>query len=386
MYKTVKLVLIILVVLCLNIGCSLLIRNPVVRNPVVRNPVVRKEYTLAEINDLLARHQYGVALTALETIKNRGSGLEMLRKQTLAKAKDYTTEQIAQSRRLFQQGQVFQASEILNDSLGNLPDSKALQDESTLLTARRDELVLQQRNGLTLDYAHYLKEALDVHRQIAIWQFGSEQLSLEYINTRNEVDKLVKNLLEIGLNNLEKEEISIAGEYYKAALKLSNGEEVKIAYRRYVKYEILRKREIEKTQDKKKRKKQLQIEKANAKKKREKQFRAERLQEKIKFFQQSIRKKNMNDARKSLNAINRLSANTERKKSLNSQYQSVLNEEIQNRYQQGVRYYSGEQYKLALKAWQRTLELDPEHELARQNVQRVSRILEKLKQLRAKDN
>jgi hypothetical protein len=126
-YKTVKLVLIILVVLCLNIGCSPLIRNPVVRNPVVRNPVVRnpvvrKEYTLTEINDLLARHQYGVALTALETIKNRGSGLEMLRKQTLAKAKDYTTEQIAQSRRLFQQGQVFQASKTLNDSLENLPD------------------------------------------------------------------------------------------------------------------------------------------------------------------------------------------------------------------------------------------------------------------------
>jgi hypothetical protein len=326
----------------------------------------KKELDRAEIDDLLVQHKYGSVLTKLDSIADSDSKSGALRKQVLDEAKDYEKERISKSRDLVTQNQFYGASKTLEDALHNFPQSTALKNEQSLLSDQREALIQRRLDELTLAYAHYLEKALVTHQQIAKWQVGSEQLSQQYMEVHNEAEDLAKHLVEIAEARQKQGSIQTdkVAEYYSTALKLSDTRSVKIANLVFVNSEKTKQAITKQTR---------------------RQRQADRQEKQIRDIKHSIKQKDFIKARNIFNNTKNFPV-SEQLKELETLYQSALNKEVLKSYQKGIRLYSAEQYQLALKSWEKTLALDPEHEMARQNMRRVSRILEKIRQLQQKNN
>lgn len=68
------------------------------------------------------------------------------------------------------------------------------------------------------------------------------------------------------------------------------------------------------------------------------------------------------------------------------QLKSAIKDKVSTLYQQGVDHYSKENYEIALNHWISVLQLQPDHEKAKEHNERTKRILERLEQLREKQH
>ncbi|MGR9107131.1 MAG: hypothetical protein ACU843_09405 [Gammaproteobacteria bacterium] len=62
----------------------------------------------------------------------------------------------------------------------------------------------------------------------------------------------------------------------------------------------------------------------------------------------------------------------------------AVRQKVEHLYTQGVKYYSQENYSLALQSWSEVLRLQPDHAKAREYSKRATRIVQKIEQLRKK--
>ena len=357
MPKQIKVFVVFCIVSILITGCT---------------PVSSKKHLSKEIDDLLVQHKYEMALTELDSIKDSNSKYETLRKQVLEEANDYASKRIATSRHLVEQNHIYRAFKTLEDALQNFHQSTALKNELALLADKREALIQQTLDGLLLIYAQYLDKALDTHQQIARWEFGSERLSQKYMDLHLEANNLAKHLIEIGKAKQKqgKDHVPAATEYFRIALRLSDAESVAAVNREIDKNKTI----MAQLRTKQAKTKQSQVQK-----------KAEQLKKQIGRVKDRIGQKDFVSAKRMINDTKYFPVNDQSTKELKALYQAALDKEINKSFQQGVKYYSTEKYQLALQSWKQTLKLDPKHEKARKNVNRVSHILAKIKQLRQKD-
>ena len=332
-------------------------------------PFANKRLNRAEVDDLLAHHQYGVALSELDRTVNSDSKSGAIRKHVLNEAKNYEKEQIKKSHKLATKKQLYSAFKTLEDALQNFPQSTELKEKLASLTDRRDALIQKKLGQLALDYAHYLKKALAAHQQIDKWKIDSQQLSQQSTEIYNEAENLAKHLIEIAeaKQSMRHSKTKNIAQHYNTAMPLSDAEPIKTAYSAFVNSKKAKARH----------KKQILA------KKNQTHQQANQLKNLIRDIKHSIKQKDFIKAKKMLNNTKKFPVDRKLKK-LKALYQSTLSKEVLESYKKGVKHYSAEQYQSASESWKKTLTLDPKHEMARKNLRRVSRILKKIRQLQQK--
>ncbi|MCK4840995.1 MAG: hypothetical protein KAT04_03820 [Methylococcales bacterium] len=332
-------------------------------------PYINKKFDKAEIDNLLVKNQYSEALLELNSIPDSRIKYKTLRKQIIYETKNYEKSQIKKSLKLSRQNQLYRAHRTLEDAIDNVPKSTALNKQLKSLVNKRNKLVQHKRNRLSLEYADYLKKSLTSHKQIAKWEVGNERFSSSYMNVYNEAEDLADHLIKIGKEkqNIKDVQVKETSKYFNAALKLSNKKSIKIAYRTFI--------------NDKRIKAKLKEQQHRARKE-QRRVNAQQLKEQIALLKHNIKLKKFKSAKKTLDHAKKLSTSKRLNRKLTLLYQTALDEQVQTYYQQGTRYYSAEKYQLALKAWKKTRSLDPNHDMARKNITRVSKIIDKLNRLK----
>ncbi|MEI6125719.1 MAG: hypothetical protein WCQ99_04110, partial [Pseudomonadota bacterium] len=101
-------------------------------------------------------------------------------------------------------------------------------------------------------------------------------------------------------------------------------------------------------------------------------------------FKKAYEEKNLAKAQQLMQQLAKLSSDTKELQELKKQFAADVAEHVQCLMKEGVTYYSRQHYAQALGVWKEAQSLDPKNVQLLTHIDRASRILEKLQNLREK--
>lgn len=327
-----------------------------------------------QIDQLLKEKQYGEALDRLAGVDpNDPDFSEAIRRheEVEQSAAQYEAGIERNADKLIRKGQWAEALDRYDEALERLPKSVVLKSGlAKLHNAQRERTQKLEEEKLLLR-GDSLEKSLPLIREIARVNPRDRQAQSTYRQSRDEAEQVAASLEAFGTEALD------SGDDKRARRLLDLAKTLNPTKSLEVKLDRLDQREQET-----RRKAQRSRQRAEAKSAK----RSKRIQELQKRFDQQLKAKRYLEARESLAELEKLDADEALLKKERQRLEPEIQREKERLYSNGVVTYSRGQYENAAKLWRQVLKLDPDHEQARESLERAERVLEKLKELQEKHN
>ncbi len=323
-----------------------------------------------QVDIWVAEKEYDKAIDALTQVDPKHPDYPQLserRKEVEKLAAEYERQVIAQAIKLSDKGKWADALGLYDKALGQLADSAALRDGLADLHTRQQAALDEQNLKLLLHEARWLEAALPVKRGIIAIVPRDDDITYELQEMEERARGVAARLVDRGLAALKAEDARLAGECLPLALKLDDGEATRAAAKALEDYHSERKQQRQAARD------------AARQRELESQRRYDTL---LSSYRQHFKAKRYVQARDVLAELKKERPNERALRDEERKLEEAISRSIAAHLKAGSDAYSLSQFEKAHEHWSAVLRLDPEHKKARENLQRVERVLENLRKLR----
>lgn len=330
----------------------------------------------AQIDQWVQEKEYGRALKVLGRVDPKDPDyLEAAarRRQVEALAAGYEHDVRQRNNRLLQQGKWAEALDSYDEALRRLPESAVLKDGLARLHRQQaQELETLELKRLT-DQGNWLTQTLPTYRQMAQVDPRNPTAQNRLEKKRREAEMLADELALHGNRSLANNQLAQAERLLTLAAELSDAPAIGESLKKLRQQQALAARQ-----------------EANERQRRQERARAaERKRQRsidtlLGKFNQAFEEQQYDAARQHLQALADNNLETGRYRTLQQRLNRAIDQEASRQFESGVNAYSRGQFEQAAGHWRQVLALQPQNKQAQEHLQRAERVLEKLQQLKEK--
>lgn len=321
----------------------------------------------ARLDRWVAQQEYGKALAALRHIKPTHANYALLMKKRdaiLIKSEQYERDTVAQATELARRGQWAQALERYEQALTRLPEGKTLRaGQAQLLkqqAARLDDVELD----LLIARGEGVLQLLPIYTKRASMDPRSWQAQRELRAAQETAERIGLELTRRGRNALEQRDLNQARRSLPLALRLYPSPETKQANQ-----DLLRR---------------LGPPAPAGKPATARAGRDDETPDLLQRYRKAYGSKEWSEAQRLLALLELQASPPDELAQLRSELNAEVTEAVNKHIESGIAWYSDGKYEQALIVWQQAQQLDPGNERIRAHIERVERVLEKLRTLQEK--
>jgi tetratricopeptide (TPR) repeat protein len=329
-----------------------------------------------QVNKWVESQQYDRALDALGNVDPKDPAYQEAakkRRQVEAMAASYEQDIRRKTRNDLDQGHWEAALDTYDEALDRLPQSAVLKDGLAQLHHEQEEKLEQLELERVLAHAQWLRKTLPTYEAIARVDPRSRSARQRLMEKREEAEEIAAELALHGNRALADNRLDTAEQTLPLAAALSDAPAIAESLKKLQQQQANRQAKL----------------RAEREQRRQRQRAAEVAREKkiaalLKGYQQAYADKDFNQARRELEALQRADRGNSRWDKLAAELEQATEHEAERLFELGVTAYSRGQFEQAATHWRKALELRPEHKPAQENLERAERVLEKLQELKKK--
>lgn len=326
-----------------------------------------------EVDVLVANKQYGRALDVLARIDPKApdySEKAEFRRHVEALAGSYEQAIRAQTREDVEAGNWKAALDLYDEALARLPQSVVLRDGLAQLHQQQKQELERLDTERLLAQGNWLKDTLPTYRQIAQVDPRSRATSQQLDRIQQQAVEIAKQLAQIGNRALANDDLYTASETLLLARELSDAPAISDSVDKL--QQQLEALSAEQEQQNSKRRQQAQA--------------AERAHQRevSQYHDKYTAARADNDylaAREQLRQLRSLDPKNPAWQQEQETLDAIITARTEQLFKEGINAYSHGQYEKAAESWRETLSLDPRHKLAKDNLERAERVLERIRTL-----
>lgn len=348
-----------------------------------------KQPSLQEIDNWVASKQYGKALNALKTRQQKqGSpGLEdkIMFIENIASSFDRNQSKLVNA--LIDQHHLLEARKKLNTALASNPEGKQLNEVRERLNDIQRTKISRLQAQQLLSKAEWLLRARAIQKSLtaikpddANGEDNSNIIATQIQNTAGE-------LYHLGLKALQKGDFELADSCLIMSDRLLKNSLTTSAIARLEQLRSLKKKkDVRKRQASLKKKRVLEIK--EYKKYKEQQLAARRYEFNVIYYKTlpMLKDNQLSAAKANLEKLNLLFPENKKLIPMNEEFARKLPKHIEALQDRGRQLYINGKIRQARNIWKKALTLDPGNKQISDSIARANRVLEKLDELKKKNN
>jgi tetratricopeptide (TPR) repeat protein len=323
---------------------------------------------LKQISLYEAEQEYGKALDVIAAVSAshpQRARLIQKRSQLQAKAKAFEQSTVKRADELSAQSRWGEAVALYRDAIDKIPQSGALRAAFQQLRQRQAQRVEQLNVDQLIGKARWVERALPVQVSIVNTDPGDWSARRALSRLREEAADVAQELTQIGLEALKNNDLGLAGRTLPIASRLSPDPVAARARDQLNSEEAAQVRVLRSLQER-----GLD------------QMREQESRKLLGDYRQAVRKGDLRRARLIMTRLQDFDGQNPAVVREGASLKSQLEAEVKRQMDEGNSLYGRGKFQEAMTTWSRVLDLEPENEQARASIERASRVVEKLKQLR----
>lgn len=324
----------------------------------------------ARVEEHESREEYGLAIDALAAVPREHPDYKRLmqkRAHLETKARAYEQSAIRRAGELTAQNRWSDALALYREALNKLPRSQALREELQAFRQKQAQRGEELRVELLVSKARWLERSLPLQEALAKTDPDDDDARRALDARRAEAATLAEELNAIGLAALEKDNLGVAARTLPLAARLNPTPTAEQAKDRLSRAELDELRRQRRTQ-----------ERAIG------ELRQRETRQLLTEYNDASRAGDLRRARQAMARLQELDAENPEVVREHEKLRGKIERAVQKDLDEAINLYSHGKFEEAIVRWNRVLELDPENEKARSNLERAGRVVEKLRQLREK--
>lgn len=321
-------------------------------------------------------HEYGRTLDALAQVdpKDPDYATAAKRRQQVEKqAADYERRIRKETQSKLKKGDWAAALDQFDNALRKHPKSAVIKDGLAKLNQQQAETLDALERKRLIQHGEWLRDVIPVFSDIARVDPRSSEAQARLERVEQEAVGIASELALLGNKALADNDLKVAEETLPLAVALNSdpvAEESLKELRAKQKQAADKKRKLRKQKERK----------AQAKKEKKRK----KLEGLVNGYKQAFAAQDYITARKNLADLEKLDRRYSGLKDMKGTLQAAIDNKVTHLFDAGVSAYSRGQFEQAAKAWRGALELDSDHQQARENLDRAQKVLEKIKSLKSK--
>ncbi|MCW8919068.1 MAG: hypothetical protein OQL08_09685 [Gammaproteobacteria bacterium] len=329
-----------------------------------------------QLEQWTSERQYGRTLDALSQIDPRDpdyARASALRKQVEKQAADYEQQVRRETAQKLSKGDWAAALDQYDEALGRHPKSVVIRDGLAKLHQQQRETLEQLERKRLIQHGVWLREVLPIHREIARVDPRSNEAQERLRRIIGEAEKIGQELALIGNRALADNELASAEETLPLAYELNKAPLIEESLK------TLRGRQKLVTEQQRTARRKSEQQAENERQKRERTLRAI-----VKRYKTAFAKQEFLAAREQLAELEKTDPGYSELAAMRGRLQQAIDHKASQLFDAGVSAYSRGQFEQAAREWRDVLKLDPDHQQARENLERAEKVLNKLESLKQK--
>lgn len=320
--------------------------------------------------------EYGRALDALSQIEptdpNYSKAAEN-RRHIESLASNYEQQVRKEVQQLLRKGDWKAVLDHYDQALEKLPKSIVLKDGLAKLHQQQRRELEELELERLVQHGQWLRSTLPVYQNIARVDARGADAQERLRRMEQQAEEVAYELSLVGNKALADNDLDTAERTLTLAVQLDKVPVIEGS---------LQKLRSQQQQQEKKQHAQRQRELAKVKQ-------AQRAQAKLvtdidRRYKKAIEKQNFQEARKQLDQLLEVMPNHPEAEKRQRELKIAIDKSVARLFDSGVSAYSRGQFEVAAKRWRSLLELDPEHQQAKENLERAEKVLEKIEALKKK--
>ncbi|HEY0722222.1 MAG TPA: hypothetical protein VGE50_13330 [Gammaproteobacteria bacterium] len=339
----------------------------------------RGDELAARLDTLLAEKRYGEALDTLARVPPDSPDYLRFterRKQIEGIAAQYEHKTIDEARQLVARDRWGEALNLYDEALQRLPRSTSLRDGLANLHRQQQSRLFAIEDELVINKGEWLAAVIPVYRRMVTVDPRDSDHDAQLRKYQSEGEQTAEALYKLGNRAIESGNDEVASRAILLAARLSEKKEIQQLAQKYEQSHDKRARDNRAGQP-------LPEKRLRELAQRE-QERAEAIAQLTAEYNNAMKQKDYITARTTLGRLNSFAPEVVRERDYEKELNAKIVEETNRSYNEGVMYYGRSQFEKARDSWKKTLELTPSHSKARESLDRVEKVLERIEQLRNK--
>lgn len=325
------------------------------------------------LSELIETEKFNQAIDALDKWQNNAPDNTELNQERIRLSKAisrYESNIVSTAKDLEKKRQWLDAEKTLKSGLDTLGDSKVIKNANTRFTENRST------------YSKDLIEKLDIETAKSLAKISPLLTSLNQVSPTNDINKqwqdfqsqhrqtLIERLIAQGDRHKEKNRADLAAQVYRLAYRLAPSEE-NLVYKEFADKHTARvkAKEIRKSK------------KLRAKITKQTTNHVEKLQD---DFDLALLQNDLSLAKQHLSTLEKIDANTEQLTLRKAELSEKIEAAVTSSRDLGQSYYRNGNFLKAIETWNKALELRPNDEMIRANIEKARIFQEKLDKLKKK--
>lgn len=329
-----------------------------------------------QLEQWTSERQYGRALDALNQIDPRDpdyARASALRKQVEKQAADDEQQVRRETAQQLSKGDWAAALDQYDEALGRHPKSVVIRDGLAKLHQQQRETLEQLERKRLIRHGEWLREVLPIHREIARVDPRSSEAQERLKRIIGEAERIAQELALIGNRALADNDTASAEATLPLAYELNKAPLIEESLK------TLRGRQKLVTEQQRAARRKSEQQTQNEQQKRERTLRAI-----VKRYEAAFAKQDFLAARKRLAECEKVDPAYSELASMRGRLQQAIDHKVSQLFDAGVSAYSRGQFEQAAREWRGVLKLDPDHQQARENLDRAEKVLHKIESLKQK--
>jgi tetratricopeptide (TPR) repeat protein len=324
----------------------------------------------ARVDALLAEEEYGRALQTLAYVRDddpRYQHFVSRHREIRRLADQYARRVMSQADALVREGRWGEALELYREAVNRLPRHTKLREHLQAFRAKQAERIKALELEKLIAEGQWLRTAISIQESITEVAPGDWSYNSTLDNLRYDAERVAERLTERGLAAMENNDLGTAGRTLPLAAQLNPTPRIAQA-----------------------RKKLSAAESHEMQRKRQARQRARKLEQERRAgalrvsFEQARSDGDLVRARDILKRLLSLAGKDPEDRRMAESFDKQLDSVVQQKLDEGALLYSQGRIEEAMARWRDVLELDPDHEEAKANLERAQRVAQRVQQLREK--
>lgn len=324
-------------------------------------------HNIADVERLVANQQYGRALDILDRVDPKAPDYSERieqRRQIEALVASHEQDILSQARQHVAAEDWGAALDLYDDALARLPRSTVLREGLDQLHQQQDRELARLDTERLLAHGNWLMAALPTYRQMAQVDPRSRATRRQLERIQRQASDTASQLAEIGDRALADDDLDTASRTLLLAGQLSDSPAIRDS--------------VEQLQQ------QLAMRSAAKKQQQARAAAQSRKREVAQHHDRYLAARAEDDylvAREHLRQLRSLDSGNAEWQQEQAALDAMIAARAEQLFKEGINAYGQGQYEKAAESWRETLNLDPGHKLARDNLERAERVLERIQTL-----
>ncbi|NOU13908.1 MAG: hypothetical protein HOO92_08105 [Methylococcaceae bacterium] len=349
-----------------------------------------------QVNYWLDKQEYGKAMDVVATLQEHPdpevSDPQTLQDKISDQSLRYEQQVIIEADKALAKEDWRSALDLYQEAMERLPTSKKLKEGQQQLEKKQQASLAKLQLDLLVSQGEAVYNELLINQQVAATNPKDWLVKYKLDSKADEAAKLANELAEYGRRGLAEGDMALAKRTLPLAAKLSSAPDIKTAYDRYRQLqdeEDVRAAEEQErivVEEEQKQKSQRKVYEKQIKKKqkvvvaRNQDLGDDLLTE----FKNAYAEGRFADALQLRQKLVKLNYDNAEFQGLSGDLSNNIAKHVKHLTDIGTQHYSRQQYEQALQKWQEAQVLDPQNEQLKAHVERAAKVLEKLKNLKHK--